>query len=56
MANHFNLEGGFWSWIVDLNANFGALGYGIAALFVTSWALSIIIYRGSGYHRLDRTA
>jgi nickel/cobalt transporter (NiCoT) family protein len=56
MANHFNLEGGFWSWIVDLNANFGALGYGIAALFVASWALSIIIYRGSGYHRLDRTA
>jgi nickel/cobalt transporter (NiCoT) family protein len=56
MANHFNLEGGFWSWIVDLNANFGALGYGIAALFVASWALSIIIYRSSGYHRLDRTA
>lgn len=56
MANHFNLEGGFWSWIVDLNANFGALGYGIAALFVASWVLSIIIYRGSGYHRLDSTA
>jgi high-affinity nickel-transport protein len=55
MANHFNLEGGFWSWIVDLNANFGALGYGIVALFVASWALSIIIYRGGGYHRLDRT-
>ena len=56
MAGHFNLEGRFWSWIVDLNANFGALGYGIVALFVASWALSIIIYRGNGYHRLDRAA
>ena len=56
IAGHFNLEGKFWNWIVELNANFGALGYGIVALFVASWALSIIIYRGNGYHRLDRTA
>jgi nickel/cobalt transporter (NiCoT) family protein len=56
IAGHFNLEGKFWNWIVELNANFGALGYGIVALFVASWALSIIIYRGSGYHRLDRAA
>jgi high-affinity nickel-transport protein len=56
IAGHFNLEGKFWNWIAELNANFGALGYGIVALFVASWALSIIIYRGNGYHRLDRTA
>jgi high-affinity nickel-transport protein len=56
IAGHFNLEGKFWNWIAELNANFGALGYGIVALFVASWALLIIIYRGNGYHRLDRTA
>jgi high-affinity nickel-transport protein len=56
IAGHFNLEGKFWNWIAELNANFGALGYGIVALFVASWALSIIIYRSNGYHRLDRTA
>jgi nickel/cobalt transporter (NiCoT) family protein len=56
LAGHFNLEGKFWNWIVELNANFWALGYGIVALFVASWALSIVIYRGSGYHRLDRIA
>jgi nickel/cobalt transporter (NiCoT) family protein len=32
-----------------LNENFGALGYGIVALFVVSWGLSFLIYRFKGY-------
>jgi high-affinity nickel-transport protein len=51
-AGRFHLEGAFWDWITGLNANFGALGYGIVALFVASWIVSTIIYRANGYHRL----
>ena len=53
MAGHFGLEGGFWDVIQTLNSNFGALGYGIVALFVASWMVSYIIYRTRGYHRRD---
>ncbi len=53
MAGHFGLEGRFWSWISNLNANFGALGYGIVALFVASWIVSMIVYHSNGYGRRD---
>jgi high-affinity nickel-transport protein len=53
MAGHFGLEGRFWSWISGLNANFGALGYGIVALFVASWIVSMIVYHSGGYGRRD---
>ncbi|MCG6205383.1 HoxN/HupN/NixA family nickel/cobalt transporter [Rhodopseudomonas sp. HC1] len=56
LAGRLHLEGAFWEWITDLNANFGALGYGIVALFVASWIVSTIIYRLNGYHRLDARA
>lgn len=56
MADRFGLEGRFWHWITALNENFGALGYGIVALFVASWIVSFLIYRLNGYHRLDRAA
>jgi high-affinity nickel-transport protein len=54
MAGHFGLEGRFWRWISDLNANFGALGYGIVALFVASWIVSMIVYHSCGYGRRDK--
>jgi high-affinity nickel-transport protein len=56
MAGRFGLEGRFWDWITALNENFGALGYGIVALFVASWTISFVIYRLNGYHRLDEIA
>lgn len=56
LAGRFHLEGAFWEWIEELNSNFGALGYGIVALFVASWIVSTIIYRLNGYHRLDQAA
>jgi high-affinity nickel-transport protein len=49
IAGQFQLHGGFWNAISDLNGNFGALGYGILALFVASWALSYLIYRFKRY-------
>jgi nickel/cobalt transporter (NiCoT) family protein len=53
MAGHFGLKGAFWSTVAKLNSNFGALGYGIVALFVVSWIVSMIIFRLKGYNRLD---
>ena len=56
LAGRFQLEGRFWTWIAELNANFGMLGYLIVALFIVSWTVSLIIYRANGYHRLDQEA
>ena len=56
IAGRFGFEGGFWGWISDLNANFGALGYVIVALFATSWVVSFFIYQASGYDRRDKRA
>jgi high-affinity nickel-transport protein len=56
MAGHLGLTGTFWGAVSVLNDNFGALGYGIVGLFVASWAVSIVIYRLNGYHRLDEKA
>jgi high-affinity nickel-transport protein len=56
MAGYFGFTGAFWGGVSALNDNFGALGYGIIGLFVASWAISILIYRLNGYHRLDEKA
>ncbi len=49
IAGQFQLHGAFWNAISDLNGNFGALGYGILALFVASWGVSYLIYRFRRY-------
>jgi len=49
IAGQFQLHGAFWNAISDLNGNFGALGYGILALFVASWGVSYLIYRFKRY-------
>lgn len=49
VGSRFQLQGAFWDAISGLNENFGALGYGIVALFVVSWGLSFLIYRFKGY-------
>ncbi len=49
VGNRFQLQGAFWNAISGLNENFGALGYGIVALFVVSWAVSFLVYRFKGY-------
>jgi len=49
IAGQFQLHGAFWNAISDLNGNFGALGYGIVALFIMSWGLSFLVYRFKRY-------
>ena len=51
IGGQFHLEGTFWSAVSELNENFGALGYGIVALFVVSWGISFVVYRFKGYDR-----
>jgi high-affinity nickel-transport protein len=51
IADQFQLQGVFWKAISDLNDNFGALGYGIVALFVASWVISFLVYRLKRYNR-----
>jgi high-affinity nickel-transport protein len=56
IADQFHLQGVFWNAISDLNDNFGALGYGIVALFIVSWGISLLVYRFRRYDlyaRLD---
>jgi hypothetical protein len=53
LAGQLGLEGTFWDWISGLNANFGALGYGIVALFAVSWIVSLVIYHANGYAQRD---
>jgi nickel/cobalt transporter (NiCoT) family protein len=49
IADQFHMQGVFWNAISDLNDNFGALGYGIVALFVMSWGLSFLAFRFKRY-------
>ena len=51
LVGQLHLQGSFWDAISELNGSFGVLGYGIVALFVASWVVSIIVYRCKGYDR-----
>jgi high-affinity nickel-transport protein len=54
IAGRFRLQGVFWNAISGLNENFGALGYGIVALFVASWGISFLVYRFKRYDLYGR--
>ncbi len=47
IATEFNLNGGLWNYIGNLD--FGLLGIIIIGIFLLSWAVSTIIYRVRGY-------
>jgi nickel/cobalt transporter (NiCoT) family protein len=44
-ANELNLSGPFWSLMSVLNDNFDGLGYLIVAIFVTTWVVSMAVYK-----------
>ncbi len=56
IGDKFGLEGPFWAFVGTLGNNFGLVGYGIAAFFVASWAVSFAIYKVKGYDRLEASA
>ena len=43
LAARFSLEGGFWA-VLD-NLDFGNIGYVVVALFVLTWAFSVILWK-----------
>lgn len=45
----FQLQGGFWNWVQQINLNW--VGYGLSVLFVTIWGLSYIIWK---FFRIDQ--
>jgi len=53
IGDTFKLGGPFWDAIGSLNDNFGVLGYIIIGIFALSWLISVLIYRGKGYDKLD---
>jgi high-affinity nickel-transport protein len=53
LKDQFNLTGGVWDFIGNLNDNFGTLGLVIIGIFILSWIGSMIFYRIKGYDRLE---
>jgi high-affinity nickel-transport protein len=56
LAGHLHLTGWFWDAIVELNDNFGALGFFIVGLFALSWIVSIAFYKWRKFDDLNLTA
>jgi len=55
VGTKLDMHGTFWTLIARLNANFGLLGYAIVAVFVVSWAGSVMFYKLKGYERRSET-
>jgi high-affinity nickel-transport protein len=53
LAGQFHLSGKFWAGVLQLNDNFGALGYFIIALFAASWLVSIAVYKWRRFDELE---
>ncbi len=51
IADKFNLRGGVWGWVGDLN--FETIGYLIIGIFVVSWAGSTLIYKVKRYDSIE---
>jgi nickel/cobalt transporter (NiCoT) family protein len=43
LAAKFSLDGGFWVFLDDLD--FGKIGYAVVAMFICTWALSVILWK-----------
>ncbi len=53
IGDKFNLQGGFWDAIGELNGNFGELGYLIIGIFAAGWLVSSLIYRMKRYDDIE---
>lgn len=49
LRERLGLEGRFWDGVGEVNQHFGMLGYGIIALFIVSWCLSVAVYKFRRY-------
>jgi high-affinity nickel-transport protein len=53
ISDKLGLEGGFWSFVGDMNDNLASFGFVVVGIFLGSWVISTIIYRIKGYDRLQ---
>ena len=53
VASHYRLEGAFWTFIANLNGQFGLLGYSIIGVFMLSWIVSIGIYKWQNFDDVE---
>jgi high-affinity nickel-transport protein len=53
IASQFDLKGGIWDPISDLNDSLGTVGYFVIALFILCWIASLLFYRIKGYDDLE---
>jgi high-affinity nickel-transport protein len=53
LSDKLRLNGGVWDAVASVNERFGALGYGIVAMFMACWIGSVLFHR---WRRPDATA
>ena len=53
VGHQFELSGGFWSSVGELNENFNGLGFAIIGVFIAAWIGSVLIYRYKGLDDVD---
>ena len=53
IGQKFDLSGGVWDTVADLNDSFGMLGYLIIAVFAACWIASIAVYHLKGYDAIE---
>lgn len=53
LASKFDLDTGVWAYLNALGENSTLVGYSIIGLMIASWLASIIVYRISGFDKLD---
>lgn len=53
LGSKLGLDGSFWTFIDDMNRNFGGLGYLIIGIFVACWLISASIYRFKRFDEIE---
>jgi high-affinity nickel-transport protein len=52
LVDRWQLQGGVWSVISNLNDDLSGFGFAVVGIFVLAWAVSAVVYRWKGYDRL----
>ncbi len=52
IAGKLGLAGGLWDTVITANDNLGILGFAIIAVFLASWAISVLAYRLMAYDKI----
>ncbi|MGV1795298.1 HoxN/HupN/NixA family nickel/cobalt transporter, partial [Rhizobium sp. A37_96] len=56
ISDKLGLEGGFWSFIGELNDNLANFGFAVVGIFLLSWLISAVVYRINDYDNLPAKA